>query len=86
LIKLCRRKFFQRRDGLVQSVSFCPIYLLRRCAVTFASISLHVGLQFYRSGPLRETRGSCPNIKPPNPAADGKLSGDPHLVKINFLS
>jgi hypothetical protein len=44
----------------MKTISLCPIYLLRRCAITFASISLHVGLQFYRRGLLRETRGSCP--------------------------
>jgi hypothetical protein len=70
----------------MKTISLCPIYLLRRCAITFASISLHVGLQFYRRGFLRETRGSCQNIKPPKPAAGAKFSGDSHVVKINLLS
>jgi hypothetical protein len=39
----------------MEIVGLYPIYLLRRCAITFASISLHVDLQFYRPSLLRET-------------------------------
>jgi hypothetical protein len=33
---------------------------LRGCAITFASISLHVRVQFYRPGLLRENTGLLP--------------------------
>jgi hypothetical protein len=71
----------------MEAISLCPFYLLRRCAITFASISLHVGLQFYRPGPLERNTGLLPKIlSRQSRRRNGKVSGDPQLVKIIFLS
>src|SRR5207249_11956946 len=48
LIEFRRRKLFKRGDGISQTVSLCAVRLLRGCAITFASIPLHISVQFKR--------------------------------------
>ena len=70
----------------MKTISLCPIYLLRRCAITFASISLHVGLQFLSPRSLKRNTGLLPKYCRPNRRRVQKFSGDSHVVKINLLS
>src|SRR4029077_9179323 len=85
LIKLCRRKFFQRRDGLEETVSPCPIYLLRGCAITFASISLHVAIAVLPTRALARNTSLLPKIvSRPTRRRMANLAAILALSKTNF--
>ncbi|PYK19370.1 MAG: hypothetical protein DME56_10300, partial [Verrucomicrobia bacterium] len=55
------RRNRQRHDGIGQTIAFRPIQLLLCGAITFASVCLHVQLQFKRLL-LPKQRGSCLKI------------------------
>src|SRR2546423_11884520 len=46
LVELRRRKLFQRRDGIVETVGFFAVHLLGGRAITFATFLFHIFLQF----------------------------------------
>jgi hypothetical protein len=79
LVKFGGREFLQRRNGIGETVVLRPIYLLRRGAITFASICWHCSVQFKRRSLLWQP-GSCLII----PLT--RANGTPNLAAISALS
>jgi len=81
LIKFGGREFLQRRDRIGECVILRPIYLLRRRAITFASIRLHCSSQSKRLPPFNSEAPA--NYPAQSGERNSERSDDVLFVKVS---